>query len=212
MFNVCPNCGALRADKIIVPEGPYAVCPNCQYQHKFVRLPLFVISGASGVGKSTICLALAAKTKDFVVMESDILWQPEFNEPATGYRNYREMWLRVCKNITQVGKSVILCGSGVPAQFEQCVERRYFTAIHYLALVCRDEVLESRLRSRPSWRGSSNEEYIRTHIAFNRWLKENARHTQPPMSLLDTSEISVDETVEAVGNWISDELTEPHTP
>jgi len=204
MFNVCPNCGVLRADKIIVPEGPYAVCPNCQYQHKFVRLPLFVISGASGVGKSTICLALAAKTKDFVVMESDILWRPEFNEPATGYRNYREMWLRVCKNIAQAGKSVILCGSGVPAQFEECVERRYFAAIHYLALVCRDEVLESRLRSRPSWRGSSNEEYIRTHIAFNRWLEENAQNTKPPMSLVDTSEITIDESVGRVEEWLRD--------
>jgi hypothetical protein len=202
VFNVCPNCGELRADKIIIPEGPYAVCPNCDYQHKFLRLPLFVITGASGVGKSITCLALAAKTKDFVVMESDILWRDEFNQPATDYRNYREMWLRVCKNISQAGKPVILCGAGVPEQFEQCVERRYFSAIHYLALVCTDEALESRLRSRPAWRGSSEDEYIRTHVAFNRWLKENARSTQPPMSLLDTSELAVDESVERVEKWV----------
>jgi hypothetical protein len=202
MFNVCPNCGELRADKIIIPEGPYAVCPNCDYQHKFLRLPLFVITGASGVGKSSTCLALAAKTKDFVVMESDILWRDEFNQPATDYCNYREMWLRVCKNISQAGKPVILCGAGVPEQFEQCVECRYFSAIHYLALVCTDETLESRLRSRPAWRGSSEDEYIRTHLAFNRWLKENARSTQPPMSLLDTSELSLEESVERVEKWV----------
>ena len=74
MFNVCPNCGELRADKIILPDGPYAVCPHCEHQHKFLRLPLFVITGASGSGKSSGCLALAAKTKDFVVIDSDILW------------------------------------------------------------------------------------------------------------------------------------------
>ena len=203
MFNVCPNCGELRADKVIIPEGPYAACPNCNYQHKFLRLPLFVITGASGVGKSTICLALAAKTKEFVVMEGDILWRDEFNQPATDYRNYREMWLRVCKNISQAGKPVILCGAGVPAQFEECVERRYFSAIHYLALVCSDEVLQSRLRSRPAWRRSSNEEYIQTHVEFNRWLKENAGSTQPAMSLLDTSEFSVDESVERVEEWVT---------
>jgi adenylate kinase family enzyme len=204
MFNVCPNCGELRADKIILPDGPYAVCPHCEHRHKFLRLPLFVITGASGVGKSSTCLALVAKTKDFVVTDSDILWRSEFDQPATDYRNYREMWLRVCKNISQAGKPVVLCGASLPEQFEQCIERRYFSEIHYLALVCRDEALESRLRSRPAWRNSSDEEYIKTHVAFNRWLKENARHTEPPMSLLDTSEITIDESVERVEHWIRD--------
>ena len=204
MFNVCPNCGELRADKIILPDGPYAVCPHCEHRHKFLRLPLFVITGASGVGKSSTCLALVAKTKDFVVMDSDILWRSEFDQPATDYRNYREMWLRVCKNISQAGKPVVLCGASLPEQFEQCVERRYFSEIHYLALVCSDEALESRLRSRPSWRNSSDEEYIKTHVAFNRWLKENARNTKPPMSLVDTSEITVDESVTRVEHWMRD--------
>jgi 2-phosphoglycerate kinase len=203
MFNVCSNCGEYRADKIVVPEGPYAVCPVCKYQQKFIRLPLFVLTGASGVGKTTTCLALAAKTKDFVVMESDILWRDEFNQPATDYRSYRETWLRVCKNISQAGKPVILCGAGVPTQFEQCVERRYFSDVHYLALVCGDEVLALRLRSRPAWRGSSEHIYIKEHLAFNRWLKDNARGTEPPMAVLDTTEITVDESVEGVEQWAS---------
>jgi adenylate kinase family enzyme len=204
MFNVCPNCGELRADKIILPDGPYAVCPNCQYQHRFLRLPLFVITGASGVGKSTLCLAVSDRTNDVVVMESDILWRSEFNQPATDYRDYRETWLRVCKNISQAGKPVALFGAAVPAQFEQCIERRYFSTIHYLALVCTDEALESRLRSRPQWRASSDDEYINRHIAFNRWLKQNAASTEPPMILLDTSEITVDESVERVEEWLRD--------
>jgi len=166
-----------------------------------------VITGASGTGKSSACLVLAAKTKDFVVIDSDILWRSEFDQPDTDYRNYREMWLRVCKNISQAGKPVILCGASLPEQFEQCIERRYFSEIHYLAVVCSDEALESRLRSRPAWRNSSDEEYIKTHVAFNRWLKENARHTEPPMSLVDTSEITVDESVERVEEWLRDCLT-----
>src|SRR5262244_3045508 len=182
MFNACPNCGEYRPDKIVVPEEAYAVCPACNHRHKFVRLPLFVLTGASGVGKTATCLALAAKAKDFVVMESDILWRAEFNQPATDYRNYRETWLRVCKNISQAGKPVILCGAGVPAQFEQCVERRYFSEIHYLAMVCEDDVLGLRLQNRPAWRGSSADDYVKTHVAFNRWLKDNAPSTQPPMS------------------------------
>ena len=201
MFNVCPNCGEYRVDKMVLPEGPYAVCPVCEYRHKFVRLPLFVVTGASGTGKTTTCLAAAAATRDFVVMESDILYSDEFNKPGTDYQRYRELWLRVCKNISQAGKPVILCGSCIPSQFESRVERRYFSEIHYLAMVCDDEALALRLRSRPAWRRTSDDEYIARHVEFNRWLKENASTTEPPMTLLDTTEITVDESVARLLHW-----------
>jgi broad-specificity NMP kinase len=198
VFNVCPNCGEYRVDKLVLPDGPYAVCPVCEHQHRFVRLPLFVVTGASGTGKTTTCLAAAASTKDFVVMESDILYSDEFNQQP---ENYRELWLRVCKNISQAGRPVILCGSCIPSQFESRVERRYFSEVHYLALVCDDEALALRLRSRLAWRRTSDDEYIARHVKFNHWLKENARTTEPPMTLLDTTEISVAESVEQLLRW-----------
>lgn len=202
MFNVCPNCGEYRADKAIAPEGLYAICPNCSFRCKFIRLPLFILTGASGVGKSTVCLGLAAKMKNVVVMESDILWRAEFNKPETNYREYRETWLRVCKNISQAGKPVVLCGVGEPTQFEQCIERRYFSEFHYLALICDDQILASRLRNLQTSRRSFKDEYIHEQVLFNRWLLNNAHNTEPPMHLLDTSEVIVDETVEKVGRWI----------
>ena len=200
MFNVCPNCGDYRADKVVVPEG--AICPNCNFRYEFIRLPLFILTGASGAGKSTVCLKLVGKIKDVVVMESDILWRSEFDHPQTNYRDYRETWLRVCKNISQAGKPVVLSGVGEPTQFEQCIERRYFSELHYLALICDDQILASRLGNRPTWRGSHKDEFIQRQVAFNRWLLNNAPHTEPPMTLLDTSEITVDETSEKVERWI----------
>jgi hypothetical protein len=108
--------------------------------------------------------------------------------------------------ISQAGKPVILCGAAIPEQFEQCVERRYFSNIHYLALVCNDKALSSRLRDRPKWRGSFKDEYIKEHIQFNNWLKSNAQNTQPQMTLLDTSEITTDETAKRVEKWASSHL------
>ena len=209
MFNVCPKCGDYRAEKDIAPEGPYAICANCGFRHKFIRSPLFVITGASGVGKTTLCLELAAKTKDFVVMDSDILSREEFNEPATNYREYRETWLRVCKYISQAGKPVVLCGVGEPTEFEQCIERRYFSDLHYLALICNDHILASRLRKRPMWSDPSNDERVKEQVVFNRWLTSNAGNTEPPMTLLDTSEITVDETAAKVERWIRSCLSGP---
>lgn len=185
-----------------MPEGPYAICANCGFRYKFIRSPLFILTGASGVGKTTACLELAAKMKDVVVMDSDILRHTEFDQPATNYREYRETWLRVCKYISQAGRPVLLCGVGEPNQFEQCIERRYFSELHYLCLICDDQILASRLRNRPTWRDSSNDEGIKEQVVFNRWLQNNAPNTEPPMTLLDTSEITVDETVEKVERWI----------
>ena len=59
MFDVCPKCGEFREDKIIEPDGSFAICPNCNHHHPFVMKPLFVLTGASGTGKTTVCLALA---------------------------------------------------------------------------------------------------------------------------------------------------------
>jgi hypothetical protein len=138
-------------------------------------------------------------------MEGDIFWGvfDELNRPGTNYRRYREMWLRVCKNISQAGRPVLLCSLGEPTQFEQCVERRYFSEIFYLALVCEDEVLAARLRSRSWTREPSAPERMKKELAFNQWLKDNAKITQPPMALLDTTELSVDETATAVARWVN---------
>jgi adenylate kinase family enzyme len=209
MFNVCPGCGEDRADKAIAPEGVYAICPNCGFRQKFIRLPLFILTGASGVGKSTVCLELAAKMKEVVVvLDSDILWRAEYNQPETNYREYRETWLRICKNISQAGRPVVLCGVAVPNQFEQCIERRYFSELHYLALICDAQILDSRMRNRPTRRDTADEECIKEQIVFNRWLLKNAQNTKPPMTLLDTSEMTVDETVTRVERWVRSFLNE----
>ena len=207
MFNVCPRCGEYRPDKTILTDVAYAVCPVCEYYHKFLRLPLFVLAGASGAGKSTVCLALAAKAKDFVVLEGDILWRDEYNNPENDYRDFRETWMRLCKNISQSGKPVLLGGAGEPKQFEQCVERRYFSVIHYAALVCDEETLVSRLRRRPAWRKFTDEEGIKPHLIYNRWLKNEGQNITPPIKLLDTSKLTIDESVNEVEQWIKSCLT-----
>lgn len=206
MFNVCPACGEYAVDKRVDPSGPYAVCPRCGHAHPFVMLPLFVVTGASGSGKSTVCLRLARSMPECVVLESDILWCPAFDAPEDGYAAYRDLWLRLAKNVGQAGRPVVLCGTVVPEQFEDRPERRYLSTIHYLALVCDGDALRTRLLSRPRWRESATEEYVRRHVAFDRWLRDHAAHTDPPMALLDTSDLDVGATVEAVRRWVLERL------
>ena len=115
MFNVCHKCGLYRADKVIDPEGPYAICPECGYRHSFRQLPLLMVSGASGAGKSSVCNALLGKVEDAVLLDSDILWRAEFDKPEESYRDFFETWLRLAKNISQAGRPVVLFGAGTAA-------------------------------------------------------------------------------------------------
>ncbi len=151
-----------------------------------------------------MCRALLGRMSEVVLLEGDLLWRPEFNKPEDKYRDFFETWLRVCKNISQSGRPVVMfnAGMGVPENVEGCVERRYFSDVHYLALVCKNEVLAERLRSRPAWRQSSDQANLEEQVRFNRWFKEQGDQAGLVIELLDTTGVSVGEAAEQVALWI----------
>jgi len=141
------------------------------------------------------------------MLDGDVLWRPEFARPEDNFRNFFETWLRLSKNISQSGRPVVLFIAGaIPENVEPCVERRYFSQVHYLALACDDEVLAERLRRRPPWRESSDERYIAEQLRFNRWLTERGSRASPPIELLETSGESVAKSVEKVAGWIREKI------
>lgn len=206
MFNVCPACGTYSVDKAIDPNGPFAICPACGHRQPFVALPLFVITGASGAGKTSIALELPARLPECVVLESDILWRAAFDTPESDYRDFRETWLRLAKNINQSGRPVVLLGTAVPEQFEACSERHYFSALHILALVCDERLLAARLKRRPAWRRAGTDEFVERMVRFNRWLRDNAGQTRPPMTLLDTSKLTVADAADRTAAWVRERI------
>jgi len=50
------------------------------------KQPLFIVSGASGIGKSGACEVLFENESDYIVMESDILWHPMYDQMKTGFK------------------------------------------------------------------------------------------------------------------------------
>ena len=178
-----------------------AICSHCNHAHPFKKLPLFFLTGASGAGKSTIGLKLQQAFSDVVILENDCLpW-----DKIDG-KEFQEMLLRISKNIHQNGKSVLHVGCNIPAHFEDSLEKRYFADFHYLALVCDKEVLKERLLARPAWRKFNLGHYWTSQSEFNEWFKTHHTKVQPNIDLIDTTNLSVELTLEKVIRWLQDKM------
>lgn len=167
------------------------------------KQPLLIISGASGVGKSTLCEQLFQREKDYIVLESDLLWDERYNTPQDNYCAYRRLWMRMCANISQIGLPVVLCGCALPEQFGFQPERALFTQIHYLAAVCQEDALLHRLRD---GRKIKDEAWLKSSLDFNRWLIMHGESTLPGMTLLDTTHLTPQQAAEQAGQWIRNRL------
>jgi adenylate kinase len=160
---------------------------------------LFVITGASCIGKTTACEILFKNEKDYIVMEGDLLWSEIYNTPEDNYREYRELWMRVCCNISQIGMPVVFCGCATPEQFEECKARRFFSEIIYIAVVAENDELVKRMKY---GRNVTDDNWIESSVQFNEWLKNNAANTTPNILLVDNSQLSPAETANKIDEII----------
>ncbi len=201
-LQVCVGCGDRFEKPVVAPHDPVLVCAQCGHRQPFLRLPLFALTGPSGAGKSTVGRHLSRALGDVaVVVEQDVLWTAGLQDPAEDFRQFRSTWLRMAGMLHQSGRPVVLVGTVVPVQFEQCPERAFVGDIHYLALVCDPDVLRTRLLARPAWRGWDEHRVAET-LEFNDWLRRNGPSLDPPVETLDTTTLPLTEAVESVADWV----------
>ena len=201
MLYTCDKCGKYRPDMVIDTEKDMIICPDCGYSKPFLRMPLFAVGGASGTGKTAICKTLAGKLDRFVILDGDVLWDDErYTRDNTA--EFYEYALRIAMNISQSGLKVAIfhAGFGVPGNLENCVAKRYFSAIHYLGLYCSDEELEKRLYARPSTQGEAGKSFVNAMKGFNSFFR--FYHGEPTMDKLDTTGCSLEETAAQVAEWL----------
>jgi predicted kinase len=167
-------------------------CPRCGSESWFPALPLFVVTGASGTGKSTITGPLRSLLPGCLVFEADVI----LHVAALGWDTWRNTWLQLIHAAALGGQATVLTGSLTPDQLERLPARRLIGPIHFALLDCPDDVLAGRLRARPAWRGSSAEATITDHQRFAEWLR--ARITPS----FDTSTASAAEVADRVAVWV----------
>jgi hypothetical protein len=178
------------------PAAPIFRCASCGEVTEVQALPLFVVTGASGVGKTTVTPLLCRLLPACAVFEGDLIAQVA----ALGWDTWRDTWLRIAHGLAQGGRPTVLCTSLLPSQLESLPARKLLGPIHFCNLDCPDDVLAARLRARPSWRHSGTEEVILDHQRFAAWLRE---HIDPTW---DTSTLTPGETAERIAAWVRPRL------
>ncbi len=171
-------------------------CPRCGDEQQVPDLPLFVVTGASGTGKSTVTGPLRSQLPDCEVFDTDAL----LHVAALGLDTMRGTWLRLAHDIALNGRVTVLAGSLLPSQLEPLPGRKLIGPIRFCTLDCPDAVIAERLRSRPSWRFTSRETAVAEHQGFAAWLRT---HIQP---CYDTSLLSPAETAEHIATWVRQNL------
>jgi hypothetical protein len=164
--------------------------------HRF--LPLFIVTGPSGVGKTAIVPALQQQLPDWDVFETDILWDSGGDWTMAACN-----WLRIAEHIAQrpAGNPTILCGTILPDRIAGCPSLPLFSGVHWLALLCEPATLAGRLRRRPAWRGW-DEAKIAEHLQFADWFRSQAQEAfDPPLTIVDTTNIPIEATARAIRDW-----------
>ena len=192
-MHYCQRCD----DPVVMsPDGDVAVCPDCGSTEPARRRPLFVVTGASASGKTTVFPHLVAALPAALVFDVDWLIGPfqracEFGE--VDWPALRDAWLTVAHGAAQSGRPTVLLGPFTAAQLDDLPARRWITDVHFAALDCADEVRRARLESRPRWR----ERAVERHVAFAAHL----RATVP--TIVRTDEGTPSDAARTLASWVT---------
>lgn len=202
MVEQCSRCGNYKWDKKV--ENGTIICPQCGYSWKYTRLPLFILTGCSGIGKTTTANELMLNTTEFIVLDADIFFNIMPHETQEDYFEQIEQIENISKDIMQAGKPVLWTMAGNLDKLNKVYNRSFFLDIYCLALVCDEESLRNRMRQ---GRGIADEGWIESSVQYNNYFKEHDAIGDMPFDVCNTEGKEIREVAEEVKKWVLDKLT-----
>ena len=131
---------------------------------------LFIVTGTSGAGKTTVIPELRKRLSDYVVYDGDSVAVEDYNISKCN-------WLRIARSNYQSGIKTIVCSTIVPENLLECDHVQHFDNIYYINLKISDDKIILRLSDR-KW----SSEMIDNYVNFSHWLSGNAETAfDPPM-------------------------------
>lgn len=199
MAIVCGGCGDYIQPEVQVEQQSMR-CLVCGHVVATRILPLFIVTGASGAGKTAVVSELRRLLPAWDIFETDVIHGADWQQVKCN-------WLRIAHAIAQSGRHTILCGTILPADLQQCDHYSFFSKIYFLNLHCDDATRAVRLRARPAWRGC-NEPFIEEHRKFAQWLLDYAAtEFDPPMPTIETTLATPEEVAKQICEWATAHAT-----
>lgn len=197
MVDICPQCGSYDWDKAV--DGSTITCPRCGHRWAFLKLPLFVVTGASGVGKTATVQALQGLTRDFVCLDADFFYNLMPHETQEDYMAQTEQAQALSRDIMQCGRPAVWARAGNIHMLNMTYGARFFDGIYVLALTCPEEELRRRMTE---GRNISDQGWIQSSVDYNRYFMEHDHIDTVAYERLDTGGMDVNRAARAVEKWL----------
>lgn len=197
MALTCTSCGSYSRE-VRGREG--LQCRTCGHPSAVAPRPILVVTGAAASGKSTICAGLAG-VPGLLALDGDVL-AGGAAAVADGRKDYAGFWrflLDLGREIHLNGLAPVYCCISLPSQVLEGADLARFTAVHFLALRCDEDDLSSRILTRRG--GEASAANLDFHLDFNRRLPQVVVPAPHTLTALNTSGVTVHETVDLAARW-----------
>lgn len=199
MITICPKCYNHGWDKEVMGESKKVIrCPHCKHEWKSTGLPLFILTGCSGVGKTTTAMELMQREIDFVVLDADYFqFMPSVTiEDWAAHIEHQE---EISADIMQCGKPVLWTMAGCLDKLHSTYNERFFNGIYCLALTCEASELARRMRE---GRNITDEEWIKGSKEYNQYFIEHDTIGDVRFDQVDITNRNASDIADYVIKWV----------
>lgn len=197
MIGICQKCGSHEWNRVV--EGNTITCPDCGERWNYIKKPLYILTGCSGIGKTTTAQELQKTTTDFVFQDADIFYNIMPGETEEDAYDQVEQVGLLSKNIMQSGKPVVWTMAGNIDKIPHTYNARFFSEIRVLALVADEQSIRKRMTE---GRKITDENWIEGSVSYNNYFKTHTQLGNTKFEVVDTEGKTVAEVAGEVLEWL----------
>lgn len=197
MLEICSKCGNHEWDKEV--DGNTIKCPQCGYKWKFEKLPIYFLTGCSGVGKTTTAIELQKLTDEYVILDVDWLRNVAWPQNDEEENNLIEQIFYLTKDISQSKKAVVWTMAGGLDRLSHAYGKRFFSEIKVLALTAEPETLRKRMTE---GRGIDDVGWIQSSVDYNNYFRTHNILDDTKYDTLDCTNGTPEEIARKVLEWL----------
>ena len=197
MLEICSKCGNHEWDKEV--DGNTIKCPKCGYKWKIEKLPIYFLTGCSGVGKTTTAIELQKLTDEYVILDVDWLRNVAWPQNDEEENNLIEQIFYLTKDISQSKKAVVWTMAGGLDRLSRAYGKRFFSEIKVLALTAESETIRKRMTE---GRGIDDAGWIQSSVDYNNYFRTHDILDDTKYDTLDCTNGTPAEIARKVLEWL----------